>query len=166
MIEVFLTNQRRYNEGAVFGKWITLPIEDEDDLYAEIRAIVNFNDDYFISDYKAPFSISENESIYNLNNWLNCISEYNVDINVAALLEKNLGRNETLNVIESDNYRIYNAISMEEVAYEFITHTNPQWSELDEIFKRHFDFISYGEELEANGTFLKDTTNKIIIEIY
>src|SRR5690625_3646329 len=81
-IKVALTNLGKYNEGELVYEWVTLPIEIErnympveDSLKGVLKRIgigePRFDggvyEEYFISDYEAPFEIGEYESLAKLN---------------------------------------------------------------------------------------------------
>lgn len=68
-IKVALTNLGAYNEGRLEFEWLTLPY-DVEDLKTTLENIgidgVEY-EEYFISDYEAPFEIGEYESLTKLN---------------------------------------------------------------------------------------------------
>jgi len=52
MIRVYLTNLGAYNRGKLMGKWIDLPM-DEDELQEEIDSILEpMDEEYFITDFE------------------------------------------------------------------------------------------------------------------
>lgn len=56
-VKVWVGNLGKYNEGNLVGKWIELPI-DEDDLEKVLESIGIDNEEYeeiFIADYDIPF---------------------------------------------------------------------------------------------------------------
>ena len=68
-IKIAITNLGKYNEGELAFEWMTLPA-DEDELQDALQAIGidgKRYEEYFISDYEAPFPIGEYESIAKLN---------------------------------------------------------------------------------------------------
>ena len=68
-IKIALTNLGKYNEGELAFKWMNLPYTDEE-FQETLEAIgidgVNY-EEYFISDYEAPFHIDEYENLEKLN---------------------------------------------------------------------------------------------------
>lgn len=69
-IRIALTNLGKYNEGELLYTWLELPATDDEiaEAFAEIKVAPNTRyEEHFITDYEAPFSISEYESITNLN---------------------------------------------------------------------------------------------------
>lgn len=68
-INVALTNLGKYNEGELVYEWLTLPAE-KDDLVQAMLDIGIDNAEYeefFISDYEAPFRIGEYDNLDELN---------------------------------------------------------------------------------------------------
>lgn len=69
-IRIALTNLGKYNEGELIYTWLDLPATDEEisEAIKEINVAPNTEyEEYFISDYGAPFSVSEYESLTKLN---------------------------------------------------------------------------------------------------
>ena len=69
-MEAFITNLGKYNEGELVGKWISLPISEEE--LEEVLKEIGINDEYeeyFFTDYDidADIHLSEYESIETLN---------------------------------------------------------------------------------------------------
>lgn len=68
-IRIALTNLGKYNEGELAFKWMDLPYTDEE--FQETLEAIGIDgeeyEEYFISDYEAPFHIGEYESITKLN---------------------------------------------------------------------------------------------------
>lgn len=69
VIEVYVENLEKYNQGILNGRWITLGIEDESlrNTLKDHLGIVNHNSAIAIFDYRADFEIDEHENIYHLN---------------------------------------------------------------------------------------------------
>lgn len=68
-IQVYVENLKKYNQGILNGRWITLGIEEES-LQKTLKdhlGIVNHNSAIAIFDYRADFEIDEHENIYHLN---------------------------------------------------------------------------------------------------
>ena len=69
-IRIALTNLGKYNEGELTYAWLSLPATDEEiaESLKEINVAPSTEyDEHFISEYEAPFSIGEYESITKLN---------------------------------------------------------------------------------------------------
>jgi len=67
-IKIALTNLGKYNEGSLVYEWLELPATQEE--INETLEAIGINEEYeefFISDYEAPFQIGEYASINKLN---------------------------------------------------------------------------------------------------
>lgn len=82
-IEVFLTNAGAYSQGIFNGDWYKLPVKSVSSIYKEEKKkngkINGFNDEFFISDYNAPFNIDELASLSDLNKLAECLQADNVE---------------------------------------------------------------------------------------
>jgi len=69
MIKIALTNLGKYNEGELVLEWVTLPAtQDEIDAALEAIGIDGEEyEEYFITDYEAPFEIGEYMNLDRLN---------------------------------------------------------------------------------------------------
>lgn len=65
-IRIFITNLAKYNEGYLVGKWVDLPLS-EDELWDEIREVLGDDEEFFITDFEAPFRIEEYDGVTDLN---------------------------------------------------------------------------------------------------
>ncbi|MGF2144880.1 antirestriction protein ArdA [Vagococcus fluvialis] len=82
---VYLTNLKAYNEGVLLGAYLHFPFDRDDlnqafnQIYVGSEFIDEFGspyEEYFISDYDAPFSIEEYENILSLIEKFEEIEEY------------------------------------------------------------------------------------------
>lgn len=78
VIEVYVENLKKYNQGILNGRWITLGIAEESlqKILKEHLGIADYNSAIAIFDYHADFEIDEHENIYHLNQaakLLNCL---------------------------------------------------------------------------------------------
>lgn len=83
-IKVFVSNLAKYNAGELNGQWTTLPVDDVNkDILDKIDLGGNskhgYHDEWFISDYEAPFKISEYDDLYQLNELAQSLLENNID---------------------------------------------------------------------------------------
>lgn len=123
-IRIYLANLGKYNEGFLIGKWVPLPVSDQELQEAFERIGVSdkpnengeYYEEYFITDYEAPFNIGEYDSIQKLNDkvelYHELVEQYNDEI-VDALLEDN-----NLQEISSMDIVIYN--SSDELVDEYL----------------------------------------------
>src|SRR5699024_9697206 len=82
--KVFVSNLAKYNDGELTGQWTTLPVDDVNkdildklDLGGDSKQ--GYHDEWFISDYEAPFKIDEYADLYQLNELANSLLENNID---------------------------------------------------------------------------------------
>lgn len=154
-ISIYLTNLRKYNEGELVGKWVELPIF-EDDLQEELDEVLGDDEEYFITDWEAPkgFDIGEYSNIYTLNKEA---EEYDY------ILEKKFFGNEdalelalseydnNISRYESADVYIFSG-DMSDVVKEYLS-TYPT-ENVPQIFLDYFDYEAYGEYLEESGNFV------------
>ena len=127
MLNVFLTNLGRYNEGICVldcGRWVELP-KSEDALKAELESIdVRDNseyEEYFISDYESDIPgvlVNEYTNVFKLSESVEAYEELSSDnkITVKAVME--IGDCSDIQIaIESvENYSIVSGVQSEEEA--------------------------------------------------
>lgn len=67
MLNIFITNLGKYNEGKLVGEWLKLPVSEEEFKAAKKRIGINEHyEEYFISDYECSienFKVEEYEYI-------------------------------------------------------------------------------------------------------
>ena len=80
-INVFVSNLAKYNDGELNGQWTTLPVDDVNkdildkiDLGGDSKH--GYHDEWFISDYEAPFKIGEYDNLYALNELAEALEDY------------------------------------------------------------------------------------------
>ena len=83
-IKVYVSNLAKYKAGELNGQWTTLPVDDVNkdildklDLGGDSKH--GYHDEWFVSDYEAPFKISEYADLYQLNELANSLLENNID---------------------------------------------------------------------------------------
>lgn len=81
IIKVFVSNLAKYNDGELTGQWTTLPVDDVNkdildklDLGGDSKQ--GYHDEWFISDYEAPFKINEYDDLYDLNELAEALESY------------------------------------------------------------------------------------------
>lgn len=83
-IKVFVSNLAKYNDGQLNGQWTTLPVDDVNkDILDKLDLGGNskdgYRDEWFISDYEAPFSIDEYDDLYDLNTLAESLEDNDLD---------------------------------------------------------------------------------------
>lgn len=157
MLKIFISNLRKYNEGQIIGKWVSLPCEDIKEVLEKISN--SDNDEQFISDYETDISglkVSEYDNILELNTIAEEIEEMREDELIAfqAYLEQYANNMEqALEEVHQGNYRIYyNCDNMEDVACQAVNESG-LLDGVPEELKVYFDYEAYGRDLSINGTF-------------
>ena len=119
-VSVYLTNLAQYNNGCLIGKWLNLPLS-EDELHEEIKAVLGTDEEYFITDYEAPFQIEEYDNLSELNRFTDQFAElceYDQQRVVYLIEAMNLSKEDALEHYEDVTY--YQNMTLEEVADELV----------------------------------------------
>ena len=79
-ISVWVSNLAKYNAGELNGQWTDLPVDDVNkDILDKIdlgKYPTGYRDEWFISDYEAPFTIDEYADLYQLNELAKALENY------------------------------------------------------------------------------------------
>ena len=157
ILNVFVTNLGKYNEGELCGEWLNLPATDDE--IEELMERIGIGEKYeeiFITDYESDFNIKVNEydniealnemaeEIENLNEWeletLEALLTYFDDVEEA--LEK------------IEDVTIWAGCDdMEEVAEQYAEETG-LLDCIPENLRYYFDFEAFGRDMEIEGTFI------------
>ncbi len=156
-IKIFLTNLGKYNEGELVGEWIDLPVDDDFEQAFEDIGISdepdengNYYEEYFITDYEAPFSIGEYDDIYELNELAEELEDLDVDEDIfEAISQECSDEREALDIVANGDYYVYNCDSMEDVARELFGDSINNISNPE----NYFDYESFGRDLDLSGFF-------------
>lgn len=163
-IKIFLTNLQKFNEGALIGEWIKLPVaEDELEAVMERIGIRNGYEEYFITDYEssiANLEISEYTSVGEVNelsrqmeeldDWdyekLCAVIEAESPTSVKAILAL---------LTELDDFDLIPEVEDEEALGEYYAEECCILNGMPETVQRYFDYEAYGRDihLEGNGIF-------------
>lgn len=160
MINIFLTNLGKYNEGELVGKWLSLPISEEnlENAMDEIGISEEY-EEYFISDYETDidgFEIGEYANLEELNELaeeLENMDDTEAKVFIACI---QIGRNadEALECIINGDYRIYyNCLDMADVAYKTVEECG-YLQNVPEQVSNYFDYESFGRDLEIEGNYV------------
>ena len=107
-VKIYLSNLSQYVEGRENGRWIRLPM-DQLQLQAVYSEIVGEGQEHIILEYDAPFTVDEYEDVFELNDFIQNISECGLDENeLTALFKVNSNRDEVADAIENGTYNIIN----------------------------------------------------------
>lgn len=167
--KVWIGNLGKYNEGDLVGRWIELPI-DEDDLEKVLKSIGIDNEEYeeiFIADYDLPFDSSEFgeytplETLNEIAERYDDLEEYDKDI--FNIITDELSLDEAFDVVENGDYVTYlNCDDMTDVAYEYVEETG-LLDDVPETVARYFDYESFGRDMEIEGHFIKSNDGYVEI---
>lgn len=154
MINVFITNLAKYNEGELVGQWVTLPLPPEE-LDEVIEEILGDDEEYFITDYECEFmEVPEYCNIHELNELaeeLDSLSEHEQK-KVKAILEMGAYRDIEEAIANRDSYYLEESINSER---------DLAWYLLDEVFTEIPDFIKEYIDLDR---FVRDYSDGYISE--
>lgn len=158
MLNGFITNLGKYNEGILQGEWITFPISDED--LEEVFDRIGINEEYeefFFTDwededglYKEVYEDSycgQFASIEEVNELAEAIEDLDAtDIeHLQAYIEATgYGIKYSLDNYEDSIY--YTGMTLEDVAYEIAESYN-----LPEFAQRYFDYEAFARDLGFDG---------------
>lgn len=166
MLKVYLTDLAAYNSGALIGKWITLPI-DEEELSQEIEEVLrageltvdgDMHEEWFITDYEWEevelWDIGEYENLQQLNNKLQSIEHLDTKQlqAVSFLLFQELANDLDDALVKCDDVIVYQNQSMEDLAYELINECYGV-DELPSIISCHIDYKAIARDLEIDGNY-------------
>jgi antirestriction protein len=153
MINVYVANLAKYNEGILKGRWIELPCYNLEDKLSEI---LGNDEEYAIHDYEAPFKIGEYANIFTLNEIaeeIDQLAKYEQEALEYILKtgEKNL--TEALETLEDGDYSIYfDCYNMKDVAMEYIEQIGSITDAVSNI-NYYLDVESFKRDLEIDGYF-------------
>ena len=176
MMNVFVTNLGKYNEGELIGEWVELPVSEEDlkkvfqriGISNEPDESGNYYEEYFITDYECDFyNVGEYESIDTLNEiaeQLEELDEEQQDVIKVMMSECGYQLNEAIEKVNSGEYTIYNECDdMEDVAYQIVEECGYLTNVPDNV-ARYFDYEAFGRDLRLEGTFIF-TDNGACVEV-
>ena len=157
MINIYLTNLGKYNEGYLVGEWVKLPVDDSE--LEEVKKRIGINDYYeewFITDYETDIDglkIGEYEDIEYLNE-LAEIAEKDPDI-LAALVYQGYTSIEDIKAHEDDVFYITtpDGFESEEYAVGYYYAIECSCLNIPDELINYFDFEAYGRDIMLEGSF-------------
>lgn len=152
-VRVFITNLGKYNEGELVGKWVEMPI-DEDELEEVLESIgINAEyEEYFITDYEAPFEIGEYDSIESINEKIEAYEDALEEVGDEDALQALLDEGYSLDEIMGYDYCIhYNVNDMSDIAYNYVN----ECYNVDELpLGDYIDYEALGRDMGYEGTYI------------
>jgi hypothetical protein len=165
-----------YND-ANDASWIAIPNGDIDTAISDVVG----DRDWRVSDLECELGTNSfiscdikelNAAILELEEYHHFDSSDVSNLSVLNMLLEDRHHNveEVKNILINAEYHIYRDVeSIADVAREYLENTSVEYSEMienDSVLVKYIDFQSYGEEvLEAEGTWLFDKENKLILEV-
>ena len=146
-VRIYLTNLPRYNSGELKGKWVDLPC---DDLGAELKEVLGNDEEHFITDYEAPFTIHEYDNIWELNEFARQLQELDEheQEKVTFLLDTIcLDRKEAIE--HHEDVTFYAGMNLEEVAEELVE--EGCFGNIADNIKCYFDYEKLARDLGMDG---------------
>ncbi len=158
MINVYITNLGKYNEGHLIGKWFELPATDEEieEVFKEIGIDGVLYEEYFFTDWECIEGIEINEYSYlkelnKIAETLESLSEEEIKIceclmkNEGCSLDEAIEKKEERIILNLDDTSIDSSSNL---AYSYINEIYGDVNGLDkETLARYFDFESFGRDL-------------------
>ena len=146
---IYLTNLAKYNEGRLVGKWVDLPLTDED-LTRELHEVLGDDEEYFITDYESPIKIAEYENLVEFNNFvlqLEELDEYDQQKILYLIHVIGCTRKEALDKYEDVIF--YPDITLEDVAIELVE--EGIFGSLADTIKGYIDYEKLARDLSIGG---------------
>jgi antirestriction protein len=118
LLEVFVTNLGKYNEGELVGKWLSLPCTEEE-LEATFKEIgINeMYEEYFITDYSSDYGLTceEYTNLHRLNEQMQELEDNCDDYDkLEACIEYTGDLEEALEMATNDNVYFMAGVTAEE----------------------------------------------------
>lgn len=168
MMNIYLTNLGKYNEGELVGEWVELPVTNEElqEVFERIGIDGKEYEECFITDYECDlYEVKEYENIDTLNEIAEKLEELDENENkVAKALMSELGYtlNEAIEKVNNGDYTIYSDCdNMTDVAYQVVEECGYLNNVPDNV-ARYFDYEAFGRDLGIEGTFIFTDDNEAI----
>ena len=148
-VRIFLTNLAQYNSGDLVGKWVDLPLLEED-LEQEIKNVLGDDEEYFITDYEAPFRIEEYENLKELNEFAEEFSKLSEhDQHKVAYLIESIGYSNNDSLLHYEDVILYKNMRLEEVAEELVE--EGIFGNIADNIKCYLDYERIAQDLSVDG---------------
>lgn len=158
IIEAYVTNLGKYNEGELVGKWIDLPISEED--FEEVLKGIGVDgenyEEYFFTDYNyndvEDLNLGEYENINELNEiaeQLEDLSYYELDVFNAIVQRFGVDYALEFNI---DDYNLYTNINDNEELGRYYVDEFYGY-DLDKLgdLANYIDYESFGRDIAINA---------------
>ncbi|MCC0642188.1 MULTISPECIES: antirestriction protein ArdA [unclassified Clostridioides] len=177
MLNIYITNLGKYNEGELIGEWAKLPVNEEE--LQEILNRIGINEEYeeySITDFETDMKGLEIEEYSNIKQ-LNQLAEKIEELDIAefgqleALLEGDyididtILENDISNLLEKHDFTLLdgeNPSKEIELAYNSIENLGGIDNLDIETLKKYFNYKEYGECLITNGAYIASNSIAVI----
>lgn len=168
MLEVYLTDLQAYNESALVGRWVKLPIHEKELAQTilevlregEVACGTTNHEEYFLTDWEWKdhefMEIGEYSDIYALNESLSDL-EFKSDHELKAisfLLCEGLAMDIDDAISKADDVIVHENQNMEDLAYDLLQDCYSVDS-LPSIIANNICYESVAKELEMDGTYFE-----------
>lgn len=154
MLNIYIANLGKYNEGELVGRWVKLPCEDLDEVLEQIGVIQGSPyEEYAIHDYESDIEgleINEYKDIYELNELaeqLDNLADYEKE-HLEAYIEAycaNLA--DALEHFEDTTF--FQGMSLEDVARDLVD--EGCFGEIPALIKTYIDYEAIARDLGCEG---------------
>lgn len=180
ILKIYVGTYRKYNNGDLSGKWISLPT-DEETLRRELRAVAGEERDpeFMIQDFETAINgmePAESENIIELNNVMARLKDLGItDDNsdaakaLSVMLKRGASFEEALNKVIDGEYTFYaideSKFNREEaLGFELVELAGGEENLDRDTLEMYFDYEGYGRDKIINGNLEK--VDGGYIEIY
>ena len=162
MLNIFLTNLGKYNEGELIGEWVELPCDDFEEVLERIGIsdepdeYGRYYEEYFITDYETDVNglkVGEYDNLEDLNELAEAIEED--PERAAALIDMGYTSPEEIRRHIDDVIYITTCKPWDNEDYEIGYYYAKELGCLDipEEIEMYFDFEAYGRDIRIDGSF-------------
>lgn len=173
IINIWIGNLRKYNEGSLCGDWISLPTDKTSkEIFKDLNINLN-TDEYFIADYESEFNFNRDEyaNIDELNKLakiIDSLDEYDLLLFQAYTDYDTCSIQELLEIIDYkhidiEGYVYYDCRDMSDVAYQLVEECD-LLHDVPNNLKYYFDYEMFGRDLAIEGTYIE--LDNAIVELH
>lgn len=159
MLNIWVGNLGKYNEGYLVGEWVELPCSDEEwEAVLERIGINEFYEEWFVPDWECDIPGLKYSEYPDIDEWNEIAEEWETlneyEQAVVGVLMDNNGMNFDEAMMARDDCIVWEGCdSMADLARRYMDEYYRD-VEVPDVFRENFDYESYGRELEIQGTFV------------
>ena len=170
MLNIYLTNLGKYNEGELIGEWVELPCDDFESVFERIGISDEpdengrYYEEYFITDYETDVNglkVGEYDNLDDLNELAEAIEE---DLEKAeALIYFGYSEADEIREHIDDIIYITSCKAWENSDYEIGYYYAETMGclEIPDYLKNYFDYEAYGRDIRIEGSFYETESGDI-----